>query len=186
MIGGMGGFTMPHAFRAVAAAAAITIAATTVAAQQVTKDQVPGIRNLSRLETTVACAGATEVDAIPNVKKMGFVAIINLRQASEPGANVPESQAAAKAAGLNYVHIPFDASKPDPAVADRFLEAIRQPANQPAYIHCASANRAAALWLIKRVEIDQWDADRAMKEAEALGLTSAPLKQYALDYIKTH
>ena len=27
-------------------------------AQQVTKESVPGIRNLARLETTVACAGA--------------------------------------------------------------------------------------------------------------------------------
>jgi uncharacterized protein (TIGR01244 family) len=152
-------------------------------AQQVTKEEVAGIRNLSRLETTVACAGATEVDAIPNVKKMGFVSMINLRQASEPGANVPQAQAAAKAAGLNYVHIPFDAAAPDPAVADRFLEAIRQPANQPAYIHCASANRAAAMWFIKRVQIDKWDTDRAMKEADALGLTSAPLKQFATSYV---
>jgi uncharacterized protein (TIGR01244 family) len=164
----------------------VAAAAATVAAQQVTKDEVPGIRNLSRLETTVACAGATEVDAIPAVKKMGFASMINLRQASEAGANVPQAQAAAKAAGLNYVHIPFDASAPDPAVADRFLDAIKQPANQPAYIHCASANRAAAMWFIKRVQIDRWDTDRAMKEAEALGLSSAPLKQFATNYVNTH
>ena len=62
-------------------AAALIAPAIAVAAQQVTKEEVPGIRNLSRLETTVACAGATEVDAIPNVKKMGFVSMINLRQA---------------------------------------------------------------------------------------------------------
>lgn len=155
-------------------------------AQQVTKEEVPGIRNLSRLETTVACAGATEVEAIPNVKKMGFVSMINLRQATEPGANVPQAEAAAKAAGLKYIHIPMDAAAPDAAVADRFLDAIKQPGNQPAYIHCASANRAAAMWFIKRVQIDRWENDRAMKEAEALGLTSAPLKQFATNYVTTH
>ena len=155
-------------------------------AQQVTKEDVPGIRNLSRLETTVACAGATEIEAIPNVKKMGFVSMINLRQASEPGANVPQAEAAAKAAGLKYIHIPMDAAAPDAAVADRFLDAIKQPGNQPAYIHCASANRAAAMWFIKRVQIDRWESDRAMKEAEALGLTSAPLKQFATNYVTTH
>jgi len=157
-----------------------------LSAQQVTKEEVPGIRNLSRLETTVACAGATEIDAIPNVKKMGFVSMINLRQATEPGANVPQSEAAAKAAGLKYIHIPMDAAAPDAAVADRFLDAIKQPGNQPAYIHCASANRAAAMWFIKRVQIDRWDSDRAMKEAEALGLSSAPLKQFATNYVTTH
>ena len=112
--------------------------------------------------------------------------MINLRQASEPGANVPQAEAAAKAAGVKYIHIPMDAAAPDPAVADRFLDAIKQPGNQPAYIHCASANRAAAMWFIKRVQIDRWEADRAMKEAEALGLASAPLKQFATDYVNTH
>jgi uncharacterized protein (TIGR01244 family) len=157
-----------------------------LSAQQVTKEEVPGIRNLSRLETTVACAGATEVEAIPNVKKMGFVSMINLRQATEPGANVPQAEAAAKAAGLKYIHIPMDAAAPDAAVADRFLDAIKQPGNQPAYIHCASANRAAAMWFIKRIQIDGWESDRAMKEAESLGLTSAPLKQFATNYVTTH
>jgi uncharacterized protein (TIGR01244 family) len=176
---------MHRHFRALLAAALIA-PAIAVAAQQITKEEVPGIRNLSRLETTVACAGATEVDAIPNVKKMGFVSMINLRQASEPGANVPQAEAAAKAAGLKYIHIPMDAAAPDPAVADRFLDAIKQPGNQPAYIHCASANRAATMWFIKRVQIDRWEADRAMKEAEALGLASAPLKQFATNYVNTH
>jgi uncharacterized protein (TIGR01244 family) len=172
--------------RVLATLAFTSIAAAAVLAQQVTKENVTGIRNLTRLETTVACAGATEVEAIPAIKKMGFVAMVNLRQATEPGANVPESQAAAKAAGLNYIHLPLDSAAPDPAVADRFLEAIRNPANQPAYIHCASANRAAAMWFIKRVQIDKWDTDRAMKEAEALGLTSAPLKQFAMNYVQAH
>ena len=166
--------------------AGVLAAVAILGAQQVTKEEVPGIRNLSRLETTVACAGATELDAIPNVKKMGFVSMINLRQATEPGANVPQAEAAAKAAGLKYIHIPMDAAAPDAAVADRFLDAIRQPGNQPAYIHCASANRAAAMWFIKRVQIDRWESDRAMKEAEALGLTSAPLKQFATNYVTTH
>lgn len=175
---------MSKAFSAFCAAGVVA-SVVALGAQQVTKEEVAGIRNLSRLETTVACAGATEVEAIPNVKKMGFAAMINLRQASEPGANVAQAQAAAKAAGLNYVHIPFDAAAPDPAVADRFLEAIKQPGNQPAYIHCASANRAAAMWFVKRVRIDKWETDRAMKEAEALGLSSAPLKQFVTTYVST-
>jgi uncharacterized protein (TIGR01244 family) len=170
----------------VVVAGAVMAATAALGAQQITKYEVPGIRNLSLLETTVACAGATEVEAIPNVKKMGFASMINLRQASEPGANVPQAEAAAKAAGVRYIHIPMNAAAPDPSVADRFLDAIKQPGNQPAYIHCASANRAAAMWFIKRVQVDRWETERAMKEAEALGLTSAPLKQFATNYVNTH
>lgn len=166
------------------ASAALGISLT--AQSSVTKETVAGVTNFARVETTVACAGATGPEAMPAIRKMGFVSVINLRQASENGANVPEAEAAAKAAGLRYVHIPFNAQAPDPAVVDNFLKAVNTPANQPAYIHCGSANRAAALWMIKRVQVDKWDVARAQKEAEALGLTSQPLKDFALNYIKTH
>ena len=75
---------------------------------------------------------------------------------------------------------------PDPAVADRFLKIIAEPGNQPAFIHCASGNRAAAMWMIKRVMIDKWDTGRAADEAAQLGLTNQALKTFALDYIRTH
>ena len=85
-------------------------------AQQVTKENVPGIRNLARLETTVACAGAITPESVVEVKKMGFVSIVNLRLASEEGANVEKEEAAAKAAGLRYFHVPYDGSA-DPKAA---------------------------------------------------------------------
>jgi uncharacterized protein (TIGR01244 family) len=158
----------------------------TGAQMQVTKETVPGVVNFSRVETTVACAGATTPAGVAEVKKLGYASIINLRQASEPGADVDAEAAAAKAAGVNFVHLPFNAAAPDPMLIDRFLKAVTDPANQPAFIHCASANRAAALWLIKRVEVDKWDVDRAVEEASALGLTNPSLKAFALDHIATH
>ena len=42
------------------------------------------------------------------------------------------------------------------------------------------------MWMIKRVLIDKWDVDRASAEAKDLGLTSQPLKAFALDYIDKH
>lgn len=108
---------------------------TTAGAQQVVKEQVAGIRNLSRIESTVACAGAITPDAVPTIKKMGYATIINLRLASEPGAEIEAHTAAAKAAGIGYVHIPFSAQNPDPAAVDAFLKAIAQPGVAPAFIH---------------------------------------------------
>jgi uncharacterized protein (TIGR01244 family) len=153
-------------------------------AQQVTKESRDGIKNLARVETTVACAGAITVDAMPEIKKMGFVSVINLREAQEPGADIEKHDAAAKAVGLRYFHVPFNGAKPDPKVADRFLEVIESKGTAPAFIHCAGGNRASVMWLIKRLSVDKWEVDRAVAEAEALGLTSAPLKQWAIDYAR--
>jgi uncharacterized protein (TIGR01244 family) len=172
-------------FRLLLACAFATLVVT-LNAQGVTKETVPGVTNFARVETTIACAGATTPGAVAGIKKMGYASIINLRQASEPGADIEGEAAAAKAASINYVHLPFNAASPDPAVVDAFLKAVTAPANQPVFLHCASANRAAALWMIKRIQVDKWDADRAGAEAAALGLTSAALKTFALDYVQSH
>jgi protein tyrosine phosphatase (PTP) superfamily phosphohydrolase (DUF442 family) len=105
------------------------------AARQVVKEEVPGIRNLARIESTVACAGAITPSAVAEIKKMGYGAIINLRLATETGADIEGHTAAAKAAGIQYIHIPFSAAKPDPAAVDDFLKAITTPGVAPAFIH---------------------------------------------------
>ena len=175
--------------RALPPIAALALAAGTALAgapAQVTKESVPGIVNFARLDDTVACAGAVTPSAVADVKKMGFKAIFNLRLPDEAGADIDGEKAAAAAAGLNFIHLPLSGSAPDPAVVDRFLEAMAVPGNQPAFVHCASGNRAAALWLVKRAIQDGWDTDRAAAEASALGTMSASMRAFALDYIRTH
>lgn len=166
--------------------AAVWIALMPARAQEVTKENVDGIVNFHRLATTVACSGAIKPEVLPDIKKMGFVSVINLREPTEPGANVLEEGAAAKSAGLRYYSIPFNANSPDPAAADKFLEAITTKGTEPAFIHCAGGGRAATMWFIKRVAVDHWNTDRALKEATDLGMNSPKLKQFAIDYLQTH
>jgi uncharacterized protein (TIGR01244 family) len=168
----------------IVAALGLFLSVTAAVHAQVTKETVPGITNFARVETTVACAGATTPAALTEVKRLGYKSVVNLRVATEAGADIDGEAAAAKAAGITFVHLPFNAQSPDPMLVERFLKVVTDPANQPAFIHCASGNRAAALWLIKRVEVDKWDIDRASAEATALGLTSSALKTFALDQIK--
>jgi uncharacterized protein (TIGR01244 family) len=107
----------------------------TMASAQVVKQEVPGIRNFAKVESTVACAGAITPAAIAEIKKMGFASIINLRLATEQGADIETHTAAAKAAGIPYYHIPFSTASPDPAAVDTFLKTITAPGVQPAFIH---------------------------------------------------
>ena len=167
---------------AAAALLSITLVGSATAfAQQVNKDPVPGITNLARIETTVACAGAITPESVVEIKKMGFASVVNLRRASEEGANVEKEEAAAKAAGIRYFHVPYDGSA-DPKAADAFLTAITTRGAEPAFIHCAGGNRAATMWLIKRIAIDRWDVDRATKEAILLGQTNPTMRQFAIDF----
>jgi uncharacterized protein (TIGR01244 family) len=162
------------------------LAAAPARGQEVTKENVDGITNFHRLETTVACSGAIKATAVPEIKKFGFASIINLRQATEDGANLEEEAAAAKAADLRYYSIPFSSTEPDTAAVDKFINAITEKGSDPAFIHCAGGGRAATMWFIKRLVVDHWDVDKAAKEATDLGMTSPKLKQFAIDYAQAH
>lgn len=147
---------------------------------------LPGARNYTRVDATVACGGAITLEAVPELKRQGFAAVINFRLASEPDANVEAEGEAVRRAGLKYIHLPFDAAAPDTRTVEAFLNAVVEPANQPVFIHCGSANRVGGMWLIKRVLIDGWNLDKALAEAEAIGLSNPALRQFALDYITAH
>jgi len=156
-----------------------------VSAQHVTRKEIPGISTFAQVETTIACGGSTTPEAIREIRTMGFRSVINLRLASEQGAMVEEEGAVVRAAGMNYVHLPFNAQSPDPKLIDNFIAAVSAPANTPAYVHCAAGGRAAALWMIKRVKADGWPEARALEEANALGLNDR-FRPFALNYLRAH
>jgi uncharacterized protein (TIGR01244 family) len=165
--------------------ASVALTVVSVSAAQIVKKDIAGISTFAQLESTIACGGSTRPEAIREIRNMGFKSVINLRLASEEGALVEEEGEAVKAAGMNYVHLPFNMQSPDPKLIDNFIAAVTKPANTPAYVHCAAGGRAAALWMIKRVKADGWTVDRALVEANALGLNDR-LRPFAMNYLRDH
>jgi uncharacterized protein (TIGR01244 family) len=164
--------------RAMMALALVGWTALAVAQQaQPQKQTIDGIRNFTSVDPTVACAGATEARVMPELARRGYRAVINLRQATEEGAAIDDSRRAAEAAGIRFIHLPLNSQAPDAATAGAFLKAVADPANQPTFINCASANRAAALLLIKRLLLDEWSEQRAREDATLVGLTNARTAQ---------
>lgn len=151
---------------------------------QARKETVEGVRNFTRVDATVACAGATDAAALAGLAERGYKAIINLRQAGEAGAAIDESKTAAEAARLKYIHLPFNGAEPETKVFDAFIMAVTDPANQPVFVHCGSANRVGAVWLAKRMLVDRWPRERAVEEARMIGLSSDALEKFALGYVR--
>lgn len=63
---------------------------------------------------------------------------------------------------------------------------MKDPANQPVYIHCLSGLRANALWMIKRVMVDGWTVEKASAEADALKMTHPGLRDFVARYLREH
>lgn len=147
------------------------LASASIALGQPAKKSVDGVTNFTHVDVTVACAGATRPSAVRGLADLGFKTILNLRMATEEGADIEAERAAATAAGLRYVHVPFDTSSSpvddvEPVVRE-FLRVTSDGGAHPIFVHCAGGGRAAAMWMVKRRLVDRWDETRAWAEALA-------------------
>jgi uncharacterized protein (TIGR01244 family) len=147
----------------------------------------PGVVNFAPVDDTFACGGAMRPEAADELKKRGYKAVVNFRPVDEEGANVAQEKEAVEKAGMKFIHAPFRRTDANfqPAI-DTFLAAVKDPSNRPMLFHCAAGVRASAMWFFKRVLVDGWTIEKALPEAESIGLTSAAYRQWAVDYLKAH
>jgi uncharacterized protein (TIGR01244 family) len=150
--------------------------------QQALKDDVPRILCL---DERIATGGQPTDAAFAKLAANGYRAVLNLRTASE-GIDLKHEQEAIEKAGMRYVNIPVVSSAPKPEQVDEFIKVVKDKDNQPMLIHCGSANRVGALWMIYRVIEQGWPEDKALDEATKIGLTSPVLKTFAHEYIVSH
>jgi uncharacterized protein (TIGR01244 family) len=147
--------------------------------------QEDSIKNFLRVNKEFCTGGQPSLQHLEKLKAEGVKAIINLRQPTEYA--VAEEEAKAKALGLRYFNIPVSPTEPKEEQATKFLQLTDDPENRPAFIHCRSAARVAAFWMIRRVVRDGWKIEDAEKEAEKIGLGDHPvLSDFAHKYIQSH
>jgi uncharacterized protein (TIGR01244 family) len=146
---------------------------------------MPGIDTFHPVTTTVALGSNATPQAMPALKRAGFDVVIAIREDAEEGYDRAEAEHAANAAGLRFVAIPFTRMRPAPEAVRKFLDTMAAPENSHAYVYCKDGPRAATMWLIKRVRQDGWHFERAMAEAESLGLERPELKDFARQFLAT-
>lgn len=140
------------------------------------------IMNFLRINTEICTGGQPTMDQLVDLKKQGVTTIINLRTPQEYDP-APE-EAKAKELGLRYFNIPVASAGPKDEQVVEFLKLTDDPKNRPAFIHCASANRVGAFWMIRRVLRDNWTMEAAKAEADKVGMKSPNLVDFATQYIQ--
>lgn len=138
-----------------------------------------------KLTDQVWTGGQPTLDQLAKLKTEGVDIIINLRPASE---HTGEQEAAkVKDLGLRYFNVPVAYNAPKPEDADAFLKLTDEHLKEGrVFIHCAAAIRVGAFWLIRRVLRDGWTYERALEEANKIGLRNRPhLVEFARGYLET-
>ena len=146
--------------------------------------ELTGIPRFLKLTDQVWTGGQPWDEHFSKLKEAGIKVIINLRSHAEyEGAR---EEAKVKELGMSYFNIPVDFRAPDELDADDFLKLTdEQLKNGPVFIHCTAAIRVGAFWMIRRVLRDGWEYDKALEEANRIGLNNQPgLTAFAKEYIE--
>jgi hypothetical protein len=89
---------------------------------------------------------------------MGVKTIVNLRSAHSDRTTIAGM-------GFRYVEIPFYAWSPSREVVAKVLAVIRDPENQPVFVHCQhGADRTGYTIASYRIVEQGWDNDSALRE----------------------
>ncbi|HTN73364.1 MAG TPA: sulfur transferase domain-containing protein [Methylomirabilota bacterium] len=115
----------------------------------------------------------------------GFRSVLSLRAGNE-GVDLSRERAIVENNKMYYFNIPVVSSEPRVEQADQFIRIVKEPANHPMLINCASANRVGAFMMIYRVVEQGWSEDKALAEAAKIGLSTEGLKKFARAYIANH
>jgi uncharacterized protein (TIGR01244 family) len=147
-------------------------------------NDLAGIPNFLKLNNQVWTGGQPTIEHLSKLKEAGVKVIINLRPHGEHNGDVEAAKV--KDLGMTYFNIPVVYREPADPAAVAFLKITdEQLKNGPVFIHCAAAIRVGALWMIRRVLRDGWDFDKALEEANQIGMRNQQhLITFAREYIE--
>jgi protein tyrosine phosphatase (PTP) superfamily phosphohydrolase (DUF442 family) len=145
-------------------------------------EAIKGVPNATQLLPGVITGGQPTRDHLEALARTGNVIVVDMRDAMEPRPF--DEPALVKQLGMEYRYLPVGPR----SMNDSTLEAVRAVvAEAPArsvFIHCASANRVGGALIPVLMLDQQMEEEDAVDAAMRVGLRSAELMEWGLDYVR--
>ena len=121
-----------------------------------------------QLNDNTLVAGQIRPEDVPALKELGVTLIVNNRPDGEDVGQPDgdEIEAAAKAAGIDYRHVPI-ARGLGPSDIEAMREAMHSAGDGKVFAFCRSGNRSALAWAVAKSEdgVPREDLNRMANEA---------------------
>src|SRR5215210_1260718 len=130
---------------------------------------------IRQLDDKTLVAGQLAPEDLPALKEQGVTIVVNNRPDNEdPGQPLSaEMEAVARAAGLEYRHIPIRYGI-GPSDVDDMRQALHATGDGKLLAFCRSGNRSALAWAVARAE-DGVEPEELHRCAEAAGFNLGPV-----------
>ncbi len=147
-------------------------------------EAIAGTPNSTQPLPWLVTCGQPSADQLEAAATAGIRTVIDIRDPME--ARPFDEPTTLERLGITYHNIPVNSGALDDDTATQLLEILRATADQPTMLHCASANRVGGA-LIPYLMLDEgMDEQAAVNAAMQIGLRSAELLEWGLDYARRH
>ena len=141
--------------------------------------QVP---NACQILPNVITGGQPTAGALEAFKAAGGTVVLDIRDPMEPRPlDEPET---AQRLGLEYVVVPVTAGTMTDPTLERIHDVVRRAGENPIFVHCASGSRVGGAMLPILILEHGLTEDDATAQAMRIGLRSADLLEWGLDYAR--
>jgi protein tyrosine/serine phosphatase len=127
------------------------------------RNDLPGLKNYAKVSDALHRGAQPDAEGFAELKKMGIKTVVNLR-------GFHSDRDALRGTGLRYVHIHCQAWHPEEEDVVKFLSVLKDPANQPVFVHCEyGADRTGMMVAAYRIVEQGWSPEEAVKELRPFG-----------------
>lgn len=150
-----------------------------------TESKKQDLPNFQKVNENFYRGGQPTEEGIRQLAELGIKTVINFR---DPDGKVRREKELSEENGMKFFN-PHLSNwfKPKTSDIEKILEIIRNPENQPVFIHCKrGADRTGTVAAVYRMKYENWTDKQANEEAKKFGLGwwQVWMKDYIKDYYR--
>ena len=140
------------------------------------------VPNACQILPGVVTGGQPSTEDLEAFRATGGGIVLDLRDPMEP--RPMDEPATAQRLGLEYVVVPVTAGTMTDATLDRIHQVLRDAGGRPVFVHCGSGSRVGGALLPHLMLEHGLTEEDAVTQAMRIGLRSADLLEWGLDYAR--
>lgn len=145
-------------------------------------EAVSGVANACQALPNVITGGQPTASQLRALKQAGGSLVLDVRDPMEP--RLLDEPALVNELGMEYVNIPIRAGSLDDATLEKILAVIRGAGDRTVFFHCGSGNRVGGALIPYFILDRKMEEQDAIEHAMRIGLRSAEMMEWGLDYAR--